>query len=163
MTALLWLDLQRRDMAECHTLLCCSSTVCGDSQKQSSLTRRCGACRKRKLFRLSGFAVRHGQRYNTLYRAKLLFITQIQHANTSFDLQLALRYTLCAAADRLRDNHMRYMLCGLQSLAAFGGKRPCGRHILQYRMLCLRSKLLAGQIHILDAAQPAAAAPLPVR
>ena len=38
------------------------------------------------------------------------FITQIQHANTSFDLQLALRYTLCAAADRLRGNHMRYML-----------------------------------------------------
>ena len=44
MTALLWLDLQRRDMAECHTLLCCSSTVCSDSQKQSSLTRRCGTC-----------------------------------------------------------------------------------------------------------------------
>ena len=47
------------------------------------------------------------------------------------------------------------MLCGLQSLTAFGGKRLRGWHILQYRMLCLRSKLLAGQIHILDAAQPA--------
>ena len=45
------------------------------------------------------------------------------------------------------------MLCSLQSLTAFGGKRLRGRHILQYRMFCLRSKHLAGQIHILDAAQ----------
>ena len=99
MTALLWIDLQRRDMAECHALLCCSSTVCGDSQKQSSLTRRCGACRKRKA--LPALRLRCTAWSAVQYavpRKAAVHPLKYSTRTPALILQLALRYTLCAAA-----------------------------------------------------------------